>query len=98
MAGEVSVTAAIMRGSSGWDGSFDGIYAAAMMGWASVLGPGWATEMLQRKRHIDASALDAAPRVARLRKKALAVVLMASAVLLGAVAWPFTKAHLQAVA
>ena len=68
------------------------------MGWASVLGPGWATEMLQRKRHIDASALDAAPRVARLRKKALAVLLMASAVLLGAVAWPFTRAHLQAVA
>ena len=68
------------------------------MGWASVLGPGWATEMLQRKRHIDASALDVAPRMARLRKKALAVVLMASVVVLGAVAWPFTKAHLQAVA
>ena len=34
----------------------------------------------------------------RLRKKALAVLLMALVVALGAVAWPFTKAHLQAMA
>jgi dienelactone hydrolase len=54
--------------------------------------------MLQRKRHIDVSALETAPRMVRLKKQALVVLLMAAVVVLGTVAWPFTKAHLQAVA
>jgi len=55
--------------------------------------------MLQRKRHIELGhALETAPRLVRLRKKTLTILLMSSVIVLGAVAWPFTKAHLQAVA
>jgi pimeloyl-ACP methyl ester carboxylesterase len=54
--------------------------------------------MLQRKRHIEPGrALETAPRLVRLRKKTLAILLVGPVVVLGA-AWPFTKAHLQAVA
>jgi pimeloyl-ACP methyl ester carboxylesterase len=44
------------------------------------------------------SAREALPRVIRLRKKSFVALLLVSAVLCCAVAWPFTKAHLQAVA
>ena len=55
--------------------------------------------MLQRKRHIEPGhALERAPRRVGLRIKTLAILLMSTAVVLGAVARPFIKAHLQAVA
>jgi pimeloyl-ACP methyl ester carboxylesterase len=51
---------------------------------------GWAGRMR--------GAREAVPRTVRLRKKIFVAVSMGSVVLLAAVAWPFTRAHLQAVA
>ncbi|HEY1994339.1 MAG TPA: alpha/beta hydrolase [Edaphobacter sp.] len=42
--------------------------------------------------------LEAVPWTSRLGRKTSAALVVSSAVVLGAVAWPFTKAHLQAIA